>query len=104
MENLKYICEFPDCEYSTHHRTQIHHHHIIPVERGGENKRRNRIFLCPNHHTKIFIPEATAGIHAVQGEDSIVLKGWLQSTAGLILNYIDQDGDEQYYEKKKWII
>jgi hypothetical protein len=29
------------------------------------------------------------------------LKGWLQSTAGLILNYIDRDGDEQYYEKRK---
>jgi len=99
MNKKKYLCEFPNCNYSTCYRTQIHDHHINPVELGGENKRCNRIFLCPNHHTKVFIPESKSGIHTVKGKDSIILKGWLQSTGGMILNYIDQDGKEQYYDK-----
>ena len=71
----------------------------VQVELRGENKKCNRIFLCPNHHTKVFIPESKSGIHTVKGKDSIILKGWLQSTGGMILNYIDQDGKEQYYDK-----
>jgi len=92
-----FVCEFPGCTYKTKYRSQINDHHIVPVEHGGFDKRKNRIMLCPTHHTKIYIPEATHGIHTVKGEDSIILKGWLQSTAGKLLEYIDESGNTQYH-------
>ena len=82
-------CEFPGCDYTTKYRTQINNHHIKPVECGGSDKGFNRIWLCPTHHTKVYIPEATRGIHTIKGEDSIMIKGWLQSTKGRILEYIN---------------
>ncbi len=90
-------CEFPNCEYETKYRTQIHRHHIKPVECGGSDKNFNLIYLCPNHHTKIYIPEATHGIHTVNGDDSIILKRWFKSTVGKTLEYEDENGDIQYY-------
>lgn len=88
-----YNCQFPDCKYQTENRSQIVDHHIIPRELGGSNKKNNLIFLCPNHHTKIYIPEATNGIHAIKGDDSIILKGWLNSTGGKVLEYTNGEDE-----------
>ena len=85
-----YKCEFPECNYSTESRTQIHYHHIVPKELGGNNRKNNRLFLCPNCHTKIFIPEAKVGIHSIKHENSIVIVSKLISTAGMALQYISE--------------
>ena len=92
---MEYVCQFPNCTYSTQVRTQIHRHHIVPREQGGSNNKINRIELCPTHHTKIFIPTASRGMHAKKGDDSIVLMGWKTSTRGLMLHYIE--GDEEKF-------
>lgn len=86
-----YNCEFPNCSYSSKNRSQIHEHHIVPRELGGNNKKNNKIYLCPNCHNKIFIPESKKGIHSKCYIDSIILKGRLKSTAGLVLEYIEND-------------
>lgn len=92
-----YVCEFPGCNYKTKYKSQITYHHIVPVECGGSDKAFNRIWLCPNHHTRIYIPEATHGIHVTKGENSLMLVGWLQSTTGKVLEYIDESGNTQYH-------
>jgi len=92
-------CEFPYCNYETHHRSQIHNHHIIPVENGGSDRKSNTILLCPTHHTKIYIPNATKGIHTIKGDDSIIILGWLSSTKGMLLEYMDNDENIHYYDK-----
>ena len=90
-----YCCEFPGCTYFTAVKSQINYHHIVPKELNGSDKKFNRIFLCPTHHTKVFIPEATRGIHTKKGIDSIIINGWRHSTAGKILEYIDSDNKNQ---------
>lgn len=92
-----YVCKFPGCKYKTKYRSQIVEHHIIPKEFGGNDKSYNLICLCPTHHTKIFISSATAGIHTIRGDDSIILNSWFMSTKGIILEYIDNNGDIQYH-------
>lgn len=92
---MLYRCQFPGCGFSTEVRTQIHRHHIVPREHNGSNQEHNRISLCPGHHTKIYIPNATRGIHANKGTDSIVLLGWKDSTAGKVLNYLE-NGEEKF--------
>lgn len=89
-----YKCEFPQCNYTTSVRTQIHFHHIIPREHGGSNKTINKISLCPTHHTKIYNPKATKGMHANKSEDSIILIGWRTSTIGKVLHYIENDEEK----------
>lgn len=86
---MKYNCQFPGCDYSTLYRTQIHIHHIEAREHKGNNKQHNKIWLCPNHHHKIFIEQSSRGIHSQKGDDSIILKGWLSSTKGRILHYLE---------------
>lgn len=93
---MLYHCQFPDCTYSTNIKTQIHEHHIVPRELNGSNKRYNKILLCPNHHSKIYIPEATKGIHTINGEDSIIICQWLKSTSGRALEYISK-GETKYH-------
>ena len=83
----KYHCNFPNCSYSTEIRTQIHKHHIIPREENGSDKEWNLIFLCPNHHSKIFVPSAKKGIHSKKSKDSIILLNKYKSTQGSILEY-----------------
>jgi len=95
-----YKCEFPCCNYSTLTRSQIHNHHIISKMDKGSNKIYNRIWLCPTHHTKIYIEDAIKGIHAIKGKDSIILIGWLSSTDGKILEYKDINNEIKYYEYK----
>lgn len=88
-----YKCESPICVgYETENRHQIHCHHIIPREHGGNNKKSNLIFLCPNCHSCVFIEESTQGIHSIKTKNSIILNGWLQSSGGRVLEYIDSNG------------
>lgn len=94
-----YHCEFPGCDYKTQEKSQINNHHIKPKELGGSNAKYNRAYLCPTHHTKVYIPEATRGIHTKKGEDSIIISGWLQSTGGRVLEYIDVNEQVQYLFK-----
>lgn len=94
---MVYKCQFPQCKYETNNRFQIHYHHIIPKECGGTNKEYNRIWLCPNHHSRIYIKEATKGIHSIKTKDSIIFKGILQSTSGRLIEYIEND-DIKYKE------
>lgn len=85
---MKYKCEFPDCTYKTDNRTQIHNHHIIPKEIDGNNHNSNRIWLCPNCHAKIYVPEVKRGIHSFNTENSIIINSKLNSTAGKVLEYV----------------
>ena len=78
-------CQFPNCSYTTTKRSQIANHHIIPVSKGGKNGQRNRIWLCPNHHTQIYIPGETDGIHSLRHDNSIIILGWVNSTGGILL-------------------
>lgn len=89
-----YKCEFPGCNYSTEFRTQIEYHHIIPKKNGGCNKPKNRVWLCPNHHKRVYIPTELNGIHSVKNENSIIILGWVQSTEGRILEWKHIDSEE----------
>jgi predicted restriction endonuclease len=93
-----YNCQFPGCNYITDQRSQISYHHIKPKEHGGSDFPFNRIFLCPTCHTKVFIPEATTGIHSIKGKDSIQIIGKFYSTDGLLISYIDSEGLEQFFK------
>lgn len=90
---MKYKCNFPGCTYETNHR-YIHYHHIIPKSKGGSDKESNRVWLCPNHHCRIYIPGETRGIHSVCTEESVILIAKRMSTAGLILEYRLPEKDE----------
>lgn len=95
-----YYCEFPGCEYCTIVKSQINYHHIKPKELNGVDSDFNRIYLCPTHHTKIFVPNSKNGIHSIKGDDSIILLGWWDSTGGKVLEYVDIDGKNQFKIKK----
>ena len=99
-ENVKYVCEFPGCEYSTDSRTQINEHHIVPREVGGSNAKWNKIRLCATHHSHIFCEDSRQGIHSIKAKNSIILKGWKISSEGKILEYVDTDGNTKYFSNK----
>jgi len=90
-------CQYPNCDYKTENRWQIHHHHIMPKEMGGTDNDWNLIWLCPTHHSKIYIPESKSGIHKNKGKDSIQLIAW--RNGGMILEYIE-DGETKFYINK----
>ena len=92
-----YKCEFPNCNYVCEERSQIHNHHIVPRELNGSEKQSNKIYLCPNCHTRVYVPEVKSGIHSIKATNSIIIKGWLQSTAGRALEYINSNGNIEYY-------
>ena len=92
----EYKCQFPKCDYSTTHRSQIQYHHIVPLELNGSNKQYNRIWLCPTCHTKVFVKESRSGIHSIQGKDSIIIIQWMNSTSGRVLEYQDRSGNISY--------
>ena len=94
---MRYQCEFPNCGYETKNRTQIHEHHIVPKELGGKDKKFNKIFLCPNCHNRVYIPEAKIGIHSIKNDNSIIISKWLMSTAGKVLEYIEQNETKYYF-------
>ena len=93
---MMYKCEFPGCVYKTIHRSRIHFHHIIPREFGGNNMNHNLISVCPNCHSRIYIPESSTGIHSVCGNDSVIIERWMKSTGGKVLEYIDSGGNLCY--------
>jgi hypothetical protein len=85
---MRYQCEFPNCDYETNIRSQINKHHIVSKQQGGSNKEYNMIWLCPTHHTKIYIPECKKGIHSIKSEDSVIIHRWLSGTiSSKILEY-----------------
>ena len=89
----KYKCEF--CNDETNDRQRIHFHHIKPRQAGGSNQKSNLVMLCPNHHNQIYSEYSTKGIHTHQN-DSIQITGWFMSTAGRVLGYIDENGEEKF--------
>ena len=93
---MRYACEFPGCSYETNTRSHIHKHHIVPCEISGDNSPFNEVWLCPTHHSKVFIPTATSGIHTIKAEDSIIIKRWVFSTAGLLLEYMTMRGETKW--------
>ena len=95
----KFKCEFPGCGYETDYN-YIHWHHIIPKSKGGSDAPWNRVWLCPNHHCRVYIPGEVHGIHAVCTDESIILLGKLKSTGGTLLEYRMANSDEskEYHE------
>jgi len=87
------------CEYQSE-RTSIHLHHIIPRELGGSDKPCNLVYLCPNCHNKVFVPDSTSGIHSFKNNNSIQILGWLSSTSGRVLHYINHNGLESFAPNK----
>ncbi|MCK9428956.1 MAG: HNH endonuclease [Candidatus Omnitrophica bacterium] len=96
-----YYCEYPNCNYKTDIRSKINYHHIIPKSKFGSNKKFNRIFLCPNHHVCIYIPEELKGIHSKFNSNSIIILGWKLSTEGKILEYKLINSNEILYYLKE---
>ena len=95
---MKYYCQFPlACSYSTSQRSCIHLHHIQSKELKGKNVKSNLIYLCPNHHSCIYIPQATSGIHSIKHEHSIILLSIKQSSQGKVIEYMFPDKKEIYY-------
>ena len=92
-----YKCEFPYCEFKTVDRSSIDFHHIEPKELGGKNSAKNRIWLCPNHHRKIFVEKSKGGLHSIFKEDSIILLNRLSSTTGSVLRFKKYDGKTYLY-------
>jgi len=96
-----YKCQYPNCDYETSCKSHIQNHHIIPKENKGSNHKKNRIYLCPTHHTKVYIPESKQGIHTIKGKDSIIINGWRSATTShRILEYIDESNQIQYSEER----
>ncbi|MDD5651536.1 MAG: HNH endonuclease signature motif containing protein [Candidatus Nanoarchaeia archaeon] len=97
---MTWYCENPNCDYSTNNRNKINWHHIKPKELNGSNRSFNRVFLCPNCHSNVYIPESSTGNHAIKTENSIIILEWLNSTTGKILKTIDTKGNEIYSKMK----
>ena len=91
-----YKCQFPKCTYSCDERSHITYHHIKSKEQGGSDDDSNRIWLCPNCHCKVYIPESKTGIHSVQGKSSIIINCWRMSTSGKVLEYINSNKELTY--------
>jgi len=92
-----YFCEL--CDFKTENRNNIEEHHIIPKELNGSNKPSNLIKVCGNCHAKIYIKESTFGIHSIKTSESILIKGWFQTTARPML-LIEKNDKEQWLVKK----
>jgi len=95
---MKYICQFPFCDYETNNKQLINFHHIIPKELNGKNKKNNIICLCPNHHNYIYIPNSKHGIHSINSIEKIQIINILMSTNGIILHYKDYNNKEYFYD------
>jgi hypothetical protein len=95
-----FYCNYPCCDYKVKDRRLIHNHHIIPKELGGTDDDYNRIFLCPNHHSKIYIPNSINGQHSIMVEGSIIIKNKYLSTNGYVLEIIDMNGHNTFIDVK----
>ena len=58
-------------------------HRIKPGKEGGAYKTSNSVVLCENCHRK-------------EQNGLITIIGWVHSTAGNLLHYVDEDGKEQF--------
>jgi hypothetical protein len=96
MSQFRYKCQFPNCTYSTKYRFQLHYHHIVPKELGGTDKSNNRLWLCPNHHNRIYIPNTIHGIHSKKTDNSIIIIGWMMSTEGKTLCWCNANDPVQH--------
>lgn len=98
-----YRCEFPGCKYETKTKLLIEKHHIKPRSQNGTNKRNNLIWLCPEHHRCIYVPDMKRGIHSIKHPKSIIIHGWKESTGGRVLVYelIDINVIEYYFIEKE---
>ncbi len=96
----KYKCQYPGCDYSTDDSWRIESHHIVPRELGGDDRPYNLVDLCPNHHTLVFVPETKAGQHSRKTGESIIIRGWVKSTGGTLLEYVGSDGELAYREPR----
>lgn len=89
-------CEYPGCDWVTENRSAIHWHHIVPRELGGGDEDKNRIWLCPNHHSRIRV-EGSSGIHS-KGDLEII--GYRMSTMGVLIEYVE-GGEVKYFARGK---
>jgi len=88
------FCEL--CSYSTNSRSKINIHHIVPLELNGSNNNFNLVHLCPTCHNLVYIPNAKFGQHSIKNEKSIIILGKKLSSAGVILNYINEHNIEEF--------
>jgi len=88
-------CQFPYCNFVANAKHQLHKHHIIPKELGGNNEKWNLIYLCPTCHNRIYVPGSSKGIHSIQANNSIILIGFKNN--GMFLEYIETN-QTKYYE------
>jgi len=58
-------------------------HRIVFGENGGTYNFNNVVVLCPRHHRMVH-----TGL--------ITIHGWVDSTVGKLLHFIDEDGKEQF--------
>lgn len=96
---INYKCGFPGCDYRTNYRSYICKHHIKPKCDGGIDDEYNRIWLCPNHHVRIYIPGCTNGIHKICTSESIILEKWVMSSDGKLLSFRNAYKEEINYNK-----
>lgn len=89
-----YECHFPGCDYRTERKSLIDHHHVIPRE---VEATKFTIPFCKNHHALIYVPEATAGQHFINTEESIQIIQIYDSTCGKVLHYRDYNQKEFLY-------
>lgn len=71
---MKYECAI--CGYSSDDRSRVHEHHIQPKAAGGTEDMWNKVVLCPNCHTKVYVPGTLHGMHSIPRKDSIVINCW----------------------------
>ena len=91
---MKYICHFPNCSYSSDHKSKIDFHHLTPRE---VKKSKLTLSFCKNHHNLIFHPESTSGQHAINTKESIQILNIFESTDGKVLHYQDFNNKMFYY-------
>ena len=93
-----YFCEL--CDYSTLNKQEMDFHHIVPKELEGSDNLFNRVWLCARCHRKVYVEGSMSGIHSTKNNDSIVIKGWFNSTEGKLLLIITPEGIEKYIDMK----
>lgn len=98
-----YECWFPGCCKTYPDRSSVDIHHIIPKGMPGTSEKPyNKIVLCPSCHRRIHVPGTVRGIHSIKREDSIILKGYLSTSVGKALVYINsKDETRVWYHSTK---
>ena len=90
-------CGFPGCQKAGVSRSLVDLHHIIPICMGGSDQPFNRMWVCPDHHRRIHVPGCPSGHHALKHVDSIIVVGYLNSSVGKVLHFVDPFGTERYW-------